>query len=125
MKTFRRSLLPALLLLAGCGARGVAGEACTKTGFVCQDTSTALECRDGTWMALPCRGTGGCTESSGSILCDMAGNLAGDGCASTSEGKGLCSGDGRATLECKSGSLVATNACSSCSVTGDQVVCSQ
>jgi hypothetical protein len=125
MNLLRASLLPAFLLLGGCGPRGVAGEACNKTGFVCQDTTTALECRGGAWVALPCRGSGGCAEANGSIQCDMTGNLPGDGCASTSEGKGLCSADGKSTLECKGGALATTNACSSCSVTADQVICNQ
>jgi hypothetical protein len=102
-----------------------ADEACNKTGFVCQDTTTALECRGGAWVALACRGSGGCAEADGNIQCDMTGNLAGDACASTAEGKGLCSADGKATLECRSGALVATNACSSCTVSADQVVCNQ
>ena len=117
------SLLSSALLFAGCGPSGKAGEPCDKVGFLCQDAATALECRNGAWVALPCKGAGGCAVSGGNVQCDMNGNTAGDACASTAEGKGLCSADKKATLECRSGALVQTNVCASCSTTADQVVC--
>jgi hypothetical protein len=122
-KTLPLSFLSAALLLVGCGPSGKAGEACDKSGFLCQDTATALECRGNVWVALPCKGPGGCAVSGGNVQCDMNGNAAGDACASTAEGKGLCSADKKATLECRSGALVQTNVCQSCSTTADQVVC--
>ena len=47
----------------------------------------------------------------------------GDRCASSAEGKGLCTSDGKGTLECRSGILVKTNPCTSCGVMNDQVIC--
>ncbi|MGA9522273.1 MAG: hypothetical protein WBV82_12455, partial [Myxococcaceae bacterium] len=85
--------------------------------------------RDGTWTALPCRGPGGCVANT-VVECDMSRNLEGDLCALTApsnEGKGICTADGKATLQCRQGTLVKTNDCSSCSVTGtpanQQVTC--
>ena len=99
------------------------GVACTSAGFLCYDATTAMECRVGVWLALPCRGPSGCANSSGVIRCDMSANLEGDACASTAEGRGLCTTDGRGTLECRSGTLLKTNTCRTCTVSGDQVVC--
>jgi hypothetical protein len=59
------------------------------------------------------------------VSCDMSGDKAGDACASTAEGKGLCASGGTATLECHGGILVQTNSCVSCAVSNDQVVCQQ
>jgi hypothetical protein len=53
----------------------------------------------------------------------MTGNLAGDRCASTAEGRGLCTADGGGTLECRGGALIQTNTCRACVVTGSQVIC--
>jgi hypothetical protein len=55
----------------------------------------------------------------------MSGDKAGDACASTAEGKGLCAAGGTATLECRGGVLVQTNTCVSCAVSNNQVVCQQ
>lgn len=120
-------LLPAVVLasatfLLACGGPS-AGDGCSKTGFLCQDVSTALECRAGKWTALPCRGPQGCTKDGDAVKCDMSGDQAGDYCASTAEGKGLCTVQGTATLECRQGTLVQTNTCTSCTVSGDQVQC--
>lgn len=110
------------LLAFSCGNPNP-GDKCDKTGFLCVDGSSAMECRGGVWSILPCRGATGCTRTNDLIRCDMSGNIAGDACASTAEGKGLCSSDGKSTLECREGKLVQTNTCSSCAVSGDQIVC--
>lgn len=115
-------LSTAAMLLVACGG-AKAGDSCDKTGFLCQDTTTALECRVGKWTALPCRGTGGCTKAGDTIKCDMSANNAGDACASTAEGKGICTTSGTATLECRQGTLVQTNVCSTCTTSGDQIYC--
>src|SRR5580704_9864610 len=80
---------------AACGS-AKAGASCSQSGFLCQDPQNALECRVGTWLDLPCRGPAGCTVASGTVSCDMSGDQAGDACASTAEGKGLCTTAGTA-----------------------------
>jgi hypothetical protein len=101
-----------------------AGHVCTGlVAFECEEPATALECISGTWSALPCRGPGGCTNMAATVRCDISANEVGDRCASTAEGRGLCSKDGKGTLECRQGVLVKTNVCRSCTVTGDSVVC--
>jgi hypothetical protein len=123
MSRFRLVLLPiAALALFACGGPK-AGDSCNQTGFLCADDANALECRVGTWTQLPCRGSGGCKRDGSIIRCDMSGNQAGDTCASTAEGKGLCNSTGTGTLECRNGVLVATNTCKTCTVSGEQVVC--
>jgi hypothetical protein len=93
------------------------------TGYACQDAATALECKAGAWLALPCKGAGGCKREAKVVTCDMAGNEATDSCASSAEGKGLCGPGGTSTLECRDGFLIKTNACKTCTVDADIVVC--
>ncbi len=100
-----------------------AGDPCTTAGFDCEGAAVALECQATVWVGLPCRGPAGCAKSGGLVTCDVSRNLAGDRCASTAEGRGTCTVDGKGTLECRSGTLVKTNSCSSCVVMGDTVVC--
>jgi hypothetical protein len=121
-----RSLLAAVslvgsLLLAGCGQS--AGDTCEGGGFVCQEDVVALECRGGKWREVPCRGPLGCRETDDAVRCDTSNNRAGDACASSAEGRGLCRADGLAVLECREGVLEETASCSSCSDTGNQVTC--
>lgn len=120
---FRMSLaVAALSLLASCG-QPKAGDKCDVSGFLCADAATALECKAGGWVSLPCRGPNGCARSGDSVKCDMTGNLEGDNCASSADTKGLCTADGTGTLQCYDGKLQKTNTCRSCSVSGDNVVC--
>ncbi len=113
----------AVVLVSACGGTPKAGDKCDTTGFLCADGSGALQCKAGSWVNLPCRGINGCKRDADKIKCDMEGNIAGDPCASTAEGKGLCAPDGKSTLECRDGVLVKTFDCRSCAVMSDQVVC--
>ncbi|AGC45960.1 hypothetical protein [Myxococcus stipitatus] len=110
------------LLFTGCGGPK-AGDDCDGGGFVCQEAVLALECRSGTWREVPCRGPLGCRESDDAVRCDTSGNDAGDACASSAEGRGLCRRDGKAVLECRQGVLVETASCVSCVVQNSEVTC--
>jgi hypothetical protein len=124
------ALVVSAVCLVGCGG-AKAGAACDTTGFVCGDASTALECQSNVWLALPCRGPAGCKKATDTITCDMSLNLENDACATTAVGKGLCTTDGKATLECRvvtaggvaTAKLQKTNDCRTCAVQGEQVVC--
>jgi hypothetical protein len=117
------ALLPLLasLVLPACGPS--AGDDCEGGGYVCSDETQALECRDGTWRALPCKGPLGCSDLDDSIRCDMSANTAGDACALSAEGRGLCTADGKALLECRMGVLVQVRECSACSTSSTRVIC--
>ncbi|MFO0600477.1 MAG: hypothetical protein U0228_34530 [Myxococcaceae bacterium] len=104
-----------------CEAINAGSSTCNVSGFLCADRATALECKVGMWARLPCRGDGGCLNSMGTITCDMNGAIEGDACASSAEGRGLCTDGG--TLECRDGRFVKTNTCRSCVVQNDTVVC--
>ena len=119
---FRTFFVVAAFGLVACGTPK-SGDKCDSTGFLCQDKTTALECKVGAWVALPCKGTNGCTRLGDIVKCDMTGDDEGDACASTAENKGLCTKDGLGTLECRDGKLVKSNICRSCTVTGETVVC--
>ena len=117
-------LLPLVgfFLLPGCGGAD-AGDSCEGSGYICSSETQALECRQSRWRVLPCRGISGCQEANGSIKCDTTNNMAGDNCALSAEGRGLCRDDGKAVLECRMGVLVETETCVSCSELGTQIVC--
>jgi hypothetical protein len=119
------ALLPLVgsLFLAGCGP-SVGGD-CESSGYVCDSETQALECRQGTWRALPCKGALGCSEVNGNIRCDASGNGAGDACAASAEGRAQCRPDGLALLECRMGVLVETLQCRPCSPSGSEVTCTQ
>lgn len=112
--------------LAACGPPKPS-ESCDRPGFLCADNDTALECRsvggELQWVALPCRGPGGCVKVAAEIECDVSANLEGDACASTAEGDGLCAENGTVLLTCARGVLAKTATCSACSVSNGQVVC--
>ena len=116
-------LLPLLgsLLLSACGVKS--GDTCEGGGYICSSEKEALECRDKVWRALPCRGPSGCSESGDSIRCDMTGNADGDACAASAEGRGLCTADGKAVLECRMGKLVQVKQCGVCTMTDTRVTC--
>ncbi len=119
----RRFALLSLSLLASACGTPKAGDKCDTAGFLCADATSALECKVGAYVALPCKGPGGCKRDGDTIKCDMSGDAEGDACASSAEGKGLCTADGKGTLECRNGTLVKTQTCRVCSINADQVVC--
>lgn len=100
-----------------------AGETCSVAGFLCANGTAALECKVGKWVELPCRGGNGCKREGEVVRCDMTNNLEGDACPSSAERKGLCTADGKGTLECNDGVLKKTNTCRTCMVSGETVVC--
>lgn len=107
----------------------MAGDTCNTTGFLCESASSALECRVGKWVSLPCKGTAGCKREGETVKCDMSGNVEGDACASSAEGKGMCTADGKATLECRTpqtesvSKMVKTHDCRTCSIVDGNVKC--
>lgn len=109
-------------LLSACG-NPKAGDSCTEAGFLCESASSALECKVGKWTSLPCRGPDGCARTGDTVSCDMRGNREGDLCASSAEGKGLCTEDNLGTLECRQGVLLKTNTCRTCAVANGLVTC--
>lgn len=126
----RSSNLGVLAALALCGVAcgpPKAGDSCSAAGFLCADNQNAMECYDGSWRELPCKGAQGCTRDGESIKCDMSANIAGDACATTVVRKGICTADLKATLTCDPIDLTfkQSNTCRTCSVSGDTVVCAQ
>ncbi len=108
--------------MLACGSAGE-GRKCNTNGFLCADPTAALECKGMIWVSLPCKGANGCKRVGDVVSCDMSANDEGDNCASSAQGRGLCTKDMKGTLECRDGKLVKTNTCRSCAVTGDQVIC--
>ncbi len=116
-------LLPLLgsLVLSACGVK--AGDKCQGHDYTCSSDAESLECRDKVWRALPCRGPAGCTERNQTVHCDLTGNVEGDACAASAEGRGLCTADGKAVLECRMGQLVQIRTCGTCTMDSTRVNC--
>lgn len=119
---------PALLvvawgtILAACGPSP--GSDCDTTGYRCHSATSALECRDGHWRALPCRGPLGCRETEGQIDCDVSRNRVDDACAEAHEAYTICDPSGLALLECRLGTFQQTQSCSQCFSVGETFTCS-
>lgn len=109
------------LLLSACGVK--AGDSCKGSVFTCSSEKDALECRDSVWRELPCRGPSGCVETKDTVSCDLSGSQAGDACAASAEGKGLCTADAKGVLECRMGVLVLVKQCTTCTMDSSRVTC--
>ena len=81
-----------------------------------------MECRDGTWRELPCRGPLGCSVADQQVDCDVSRNRVQDACAESLEGYSICPA-GTALLECRGGIFLQTYTCSSCYPSGVTVTC--
>jgi hypothetical protein len=112
-------------LVAAAGACGAAEEdkPCEGTGYRCRDPYSALECRDGIWVYLPCRGPGGCHRDGNQITCDVSLAQVGDNCPSSMEGAGVCSVGGGALYVCRSNRFELASTCRTCELSGEQLVC--
>lgn len=115
------ALAIAVVVAAGCGPR--AGAPCFGRSVACESPSAAAECRQETWTEIPCRGLAGCRTNMGQVICDMSLNLAGDACPLSAENEGIRYSAGGGILECHGGALVRTRSCTSCSRSGDIIVC--
>lgn len=112
------------LLLTACGKPEV-GESCSpEGGAACDDANTALECREGVFRIVACRGPGGCSVTKDATVCDFSQAQAGDACFESSEGRSLCDPrDTNEALRCEGGFFVAYPCPNGCSVTQGNVFC--
>jgi hypothetical protein len=103
------------VMAAGCKKKK-AGASCTGSEALCLDPTTVLECVDGKFAQMTCKGPKGCSQKlqgvtrSGrnvthnyAIGCDFTGNPAGDACI---EDDSMCSADRKAMVSCKGGKIV-------------------
>jgi hypothetical protein len=124
----RTALLLAVTLgflgLEGCGAQE--GGACSGAVYHCAAQDTVLECRDGRWVAVPCKGADGCRAIPGGLACDVSGNVEGDGCPTAMEGTGFCLGTSPQTMfTCRGQQITKLQDCRSCLTTSTSIVCTQ
>jgi len=120
----RKALLAAVTLafLGACGAHE--GGTCSGGVYHCDAQDEVLECRGGTWVAVPCKGPGGCRAVTGGITCDITGNQEGDGCPSAMEGTGFCRGTApQSMFTCRGAQVVKLQDCSTCQATTTSIVC--
>jgi hypothetical protein len=122
----RTALLLAVTLgflgLEGCGARE--GGACSGAVYHCAAQGEILECRDGTWVGIPCKGPDGCRGIPGGLACDVSGNELGEGCPTAMEGTGFCRGTSPQSLfTCRDQQITKLQDCRSCSTSTTSIVC--
>lgn len=102
------------------------GGSCRGTAATCTDPTTALVCRSGTYVAVTCRGPGGCAVSGEAVTCDDSTGTAGDTCFGVKPQDYACSSDGKEALHCEDGRFVKYLACrgpQACKVIGRTVSC--
>lgn len=101
----------ALVAVAACRTRPAAGGKCHSTdGLVCANPSAALVCQlpaagaqEGSWVAVPCKGTRGCARQGESDDCDDTVAVEGDPCPTSPPLDYACSPDRKVALVCKEG----------------------
>lgn len=100
------------------------GSSCNKGDSRCQDRSTQLSCQNGSYIATPCRGPGGCRMTNAGVSCDITKNRAGDRCSTGDEGAATCAGQ-RQMLVCHGGQyrLEACRGPDGCQVSGRRAQC--
>jgi hypothetical protein len=102
-----------------------AGDPClNETSGHCADATNALQCTNGHYRAVPCRGPNGCADDGQQFHCDASQDQVGDACLAASDGKFICTTDGKQELICQSGTWQVSKACASgCSVQSGKVLC--
>jgi hypothetical protein len=105
-----RTLPSALILLFGLAQVGCSkrpGDQCPLDTSLCADDHAMLACNTGAFVAVPCKGPGGCHEISGTeAFCDFTPGPAGAPCSTKKDGKGFCSEDGHSEMICDNGKLL-------------------
>jgi hypothetical protein len=120
------ALFAIALLALGCRSKPAAGDKCTKEGrYVCADLQSALYCKSGVFVAVPCKGAKGCSGDK-NPRCDYELAAEGDACMSASSENYACSVDNKSGLVCKDGKFVLWRACKGpqgCVVRADRIEC--
>jgi hypothetical protein len=87
----------------------VADAGCTPSLLACQDARTALLCRNGAFVEMPCGGPDGCISVATGAECDDRIAREGDVCAEPEDL--ACTPDGRAELRCRNHAFVVASMC--------------
>lgn len=111
-------VLGMLVVAAGCKGKKKAGDKCTGDEATCLDKTSILECHDGLFAQMTCKGAKGCSETatgttrSGKTLttnlavdCDFSGAAAGDACLDDAS---QCSTDNATMVTCKAKKITLT-----------------
>src|SRR5262245_58571210 len=93
------ALIP--LLAAACSSK--AGDDCSIGKHVCLDRTTLLACNTGRYVAVPCKGPGGCVDPGSNPICDFSHNEGGGECPWGYESKTHCTADGKSQIGCVKG----------------------
>ncbi len=96
------------------------GVSCASQFLACESTTSALECAGSTWVAVHCRGPGGCL---GMGTCDLTLASVGDYCPAFAEGGSACTLDALGMVQCRNHLFVKTFSCSSCTISDGLARC--
>ncbi len=117
------ALLVAALVVGACTPKTKAGDVCgaqDEDTVVCADTTSALYCKAGRRMSIPCRGPSGCKTGEQRSTCDATVGMEGDACVTQTFGPiislvcGITSAnatESHAILRCEEGKLVVDQRC--------------
>ena len=125
MATSTRTAIAMWMALFASSCGPAPGTDCDTSGYRCSGTATALECRDGKWRELPCRGPLGCSVTDSQVDCDVSRNRLNDACAESIEGYSLCDTAGTSLIECRNGVFLTTYTCTACYPSGAAFTCDQ
>jgi hypothetical protein len=128
VKPLATLILAVLATLATVGCKKPApGGPCSEAGkIVCQDPGSALICKEGTFVPIPCHGANGCKQSGTTAHCDDRLAIEGDACQGGPAETYACSTDNKKALVCRDGRYHLWRQCrgpNACSIQGATVDC--
>jgi hypothetical protein len=106
------TVISALVWVTACEKKPKAGDPCQTTA-ICATPSSALFCKAGTFVAVDCKGPGGCSAGE-DTSCDIAGDAPGDPCVR--EFSSFCTADRKSAATCKKGKVEINECAGSCKV---------
>jgi hypothetical protein len=99
-----------------------AGDHCSAGSAACLTPSSGLFCQNGVYLAVDCKGAGGCSQSGAMARCDIGDDMPGAACADWQEGQ-FCTVDGVAAAACKGGKVDVVECAHGCTTGDDKVRC--
>ena len=111
-----------LLCLAACAGPSVGSPCSANDNITCKSATEAYACVGDKWLALPCAGAKGCTDSPG-FNCDLSIATAGTACPTWAAGRTACQNVPAGLTTCIGGIWVQTAACGVCSVASGSPDC--
>jgi len=102
---FVQSLAIACFLALALSCKPKAGGKCDGGKSACADNRSALICSSGAYVAVSCKGGGGCADNDGIVQCDLGGDADGEPCVDLGDHALYCTADKDHAATCKGGKV--------------------